>query len=74
VGQLATFAVVAADGTAGFIVCGCVTAETHPADAKAISAIDPRNRIKSTPKLRCERYHNLMTATAGEIKLHHDAA
>jgi hypothetical protein len=68
------FAVVSAEGAAGSIACGCVTAETHPADTKAISAIDPLNRIKPTPKLRCERYHNLMTATVGEIKLHHGTA
>jgi hypothetical protein len=71
---LATFAVVAAEGAAGVAVSGCVAAETHPADTKAISAIDPLNRIKPTPKLRCERYHNLMAGTVGEIKLHHGAA
>jgi hypothetical protein len=68
------FAAVSAEGAAGFIVCGCVTAETHPADTKAISAIDPLNRIKPTPELRCERYQDLMTVTVGEIKLHHGAA
>jgi hypothetical protein len=68
------FAGVSAEGAAGFIVCGCVTAETHPADAKAISAIVPLNRIKPTPELRCERYQDLMTATVGEIKRHHGAA
>jgi len=68
------FAAVSAEGAAGFIVCGCVTAETHPADTKAISAIDPLNRIKPTPELRCERYQDLMTATVGEIKRHHGAA
>jgi hypothetical protein len=71
---LATFAVVVAEGAAGVAVCGCVTAETHPADTKAISAIDPLNRIKPTPELRCERYQDLMTATVGEIKRHHGAA
>jgi hypothetical protein len=70
---LATFAVVAAEGAAGVAVSGCVAAETHPADTKAISAIDPLNRIKPTPKLRCERYQDLMTVTVGEIKLHHGA-
>jgi hypothetical protein len=68
------FAVVSAEGAAGSIACGCVTAETHPADTKAISAIDPLNRIKPTPELRCERYQDLMTVTVGEIKLHHGAA
>jgi hypothetical protein len=62
--------VVSAEGAAGFIVCGCVAAETHPADAKAISAIDPLNRIKTTPKLRCERYHIWMAATLPKIKRH----
>jgi hypothetical protein len=71
---LATFAVVAAEGAAGVAVCGCVAAETHPADTKAISAIDPLNRIKPTPELRCERYQDLMTATVGEIKRHRGAA
>jgi len=70
---LATFAVVSANGAAGVAVSGCVTAETHPADTKAISAIDPLNRIKPTPELRCERYQDLMAATVGEIKHHHDA-
>jgi hypothetical protein len=70
---LATFAVVSADGAAGVAVSGCVTAETHPADAKAMSAIDPLNRIKPTPELLCERYQDLMAATVGEIKHHHDA-
>jgi hypothetical protein len=71
---LATFAVVAAEGAAGLMVCACVTAETHPADTKAISAIDPLNRIKPTPELRCERYQDLMAATVGEIKRHDGAA
>jgi hypothetical protein len=68
------FAAVSAEGAADFIVSGCVAAETHPADAKAISAIDPLNRIKPTPKLRCERYHKLMAATVREIKLHDGTA
>jgi len=71
---LATFAVVAAEGAGGGVVSGGVAAETHPADTKAISAIDPLNRIKPTPELRCERYQDLMTATVGEIKRHHGAA
>ena len=48
-GQFTGFAVARATGAAELALFGGVSAGTHPADAKAINAIDPFNRIKTTP-------------------------
>ena len=48
-GQLTEFAVARAAGAGELTLFGGFTAETHPAEAKAINAIDPFNRIKTPP-------------------------